>query len=55
LRCGPAPDHPRVVAARDWLVRHFDPASKPATYDPVREAERDASHSCWCWSAAQTL
>lgn len=55
LRCGLPPDHPRVTAARDWLVRHFDPASNPGTYVPEREIERDASYYYWCWSAAHAF
>jgi squalene-hopene/tetraprenyl-beta-curcumene cyclase len=55
LRCGLAPDHERVVAARDWLSRHFDPASNPGVYDPAREIERDASYYYWCWSASHAF
>ncbi len=55
LRCGLAPDDARVVAARDWLIRHFDPASNPGVFEPAREIERDASYYYWCWSVSHAF
>jgi len=55
LRCGLAPDHPRVVAARGWLERHFDPSRNPGDYDTVREVERRSSYYYACWSQAHAF
>jgi squalene-hopene/tetraprenyl-beta-curcumene cyclase len=55
LRCGLAPDHPRVVAAADWLREHFEAASHPGRYEPAREVERESSYYYWCWSAAHAF
>lgn len=55
LRCGLAPDHPRVVAAADWLRLHFEAARHPGRYEPAREVEREASYYYWCWSSAHAF
>jgi hypothetical protein len=55
LRCGLAPDHPRVVAARDWLVRHFSASANPGVFDPNREDERDGTYYYYAWSVAHAF
>lgn len=55
LRCGLGPDHPRVVAARDWLDRSFTTLTNPGTFEPARASDRDAPYFYWCWSLTHAL
>jgi squalene-hopene/tetraprenyl-beta-curcumene cyclase len=55
LACGRAQDHPRVLAARQWLIRHFDATRNPGTFQADREFIRDSSYYYWCWSIAHAL
>lgn len=55
LRLGLPADHPRVVAARDWLVRHFDAAGSPGAYPAARELQRRSVRHYWAWSAAHAI
>jgi squalene-hopene/tetraprenyl-beta-curcumene cyclase len=55
LRCGLAPGHPRVVAARGWLERHWSAATNPGTFEPIREVERDATYFYYGWSVAHAF
>jgi squalene-hopene/tetraprenyl-beta-curcumene cyclase len=55
LRCGLAKDHPRVVAARGWLERHFSATSNPGTFEPAREVDRDATYFYYTWSVAHAF
>src|SRR5262249_20896450 len=55
LRCGLAKDHPRVVAARRWLESHFSAASHPGTFEPAREADREANYFYYAWSVAHAF
>jgi squalene-hopene/tetraprenyl-beta-curcumene cyclase len=55
LACGLPKDHPRVVAARQWLETHFDPACHPGVYNPDREVNRSAVYYYYCWSLAQAF
>jgi squalene-hopene/tetraprenyl-beta-curcumene cyclase len=55
LRCGLAPDHPRVRAARAWLERNFDAARVPAAGAGARAGELEAAWTYWSWSAAHAL
>ena len=43
LRCGLSHDHPRVVAARDWLVRNFSAESNPGEFPGDRAVLQDAT------------
>jgi len=36
LLCGMKPDHPRVVAARNWLIQHFQNGAHPGSYPADR-------------------
>ena len=55
LRCGLSPDHPRVVAARQWLERHFSVSTVPGEFEPMREQDRDAAYFYYCWSVSHAL
>ncbi|MCY2929126.1 MAG: hypothetical protein NTV86_06450 [Planctomycetota bacterium] len=55
IRCGLPPDHPRVVAAREWLTRNFDPSHNPGHFESDREVLRDATYYYWTWSAAHAF
>ncbi|MEE8460422.1 MAG: prenyltransferase/squalene oxidase repeat-containing protein [Phycisphaerales bacterium] len=55
IRCGLAPDHPRVLAAQDWLQRNFSTRTNPGVFEPVLAADRDAALNYWCWSVSHAL
>jgi squalene-hopene/tetraprenyl-beta-curcumene cyclase len=55
LRCGLPPDHPRVVAARQWLEAHFSVAALPGTFEPDREVLRDGLYYYYCWAVAHAF
>ncbi len=55
LRCGLPADHPRVVAARAWLERHFTTETNPGAFEPALAGDRDAAWHYWCWSASHAL
>jgi len=55
LRCGLSPDHPRVVAARQWLERHFSVATVPGEFEPMREQDREAAYFYYCWSVSHAF
>jgi hypothetical protein len=55
LRCGLSPGHPRVVAARDWLERHFSASTNPGVFEPIREDECDATYYYYAWSVAHAF
>jgi squalene-hopene/tetraprenyl-beta-curcumene cyclase len=55
LAVGLVPDHPRVVAARGWLEKHFRAEIHPGTYQKEREAARQAVYYYYCCSLAQVL
>lgn len=48
-------DAPRLVAARDWLVRHFDPTRAAGDYAADRGVQRDAVYFYQSWSLAHAL
>lgn len=55
LACGLALDHPRVIAARQWLELHFSAASNPGTFKKNREVLRNAYYFYYCWSVAHAF
>ena len=55
IRCGLAPDHPRVEAARRWLETHFSATSNPGRFTEDREVLRDATYYYYCWSVGHAL
>jgi squalene-hopene/tetraprenyl-beta-curcumene cyclase len=55
LALGVAPDHPRVAAARNWLVDHFSADSHPGDYPPDREHLRQALYYYYSASVAQAF
>lgn len=52
LRCGLPQTHPRVVAAREWLLTRFDATRHPGTYRAEREEVRDSVWFYWSASVA---
>ena len=55
LRCGLAADHPRVVAARKWLLRNFSAAHNPGDFPADRAVLRDATYYYWTWAASHAF
>jgi len=55
IRLGLPLDHPRVVAARQWLERRFDPARNPGDFSTAAEVRRASSYYYWTWTAAHAL
>ena len=55
LRCGLPPAHPRVLAARGWLERHFSATHNPGTFAPAHAPERDATYFYYAWSLAHAF
>lgn len=55
LRCGLAEDHPRVVAARKWLVRNFSAAHNPGDFPADRAVLQDATYYYWVWAASHAF
>jgi hypothetical protein len=55
LRCGLAPAHPRVAAARRWLETHFSATTNPGTFEPARASDRDATYYYYAWSVAHAF
>lgn len=55
LRCGLAPDHPRVTAARDWLTKNFSAAHNPGAFSGERAVLRDATWYYWTWAASHAF
>src|SRR5262249_43324489 len=50
LRCGLAPGHRRVEAARRWLERNYSATTNPGVFAPARADERDATYFYYAWS-----
>ena len=55
LRCGLSYDHPRVVAARDWLVRNFSAETNPGEFPSDRAVLQDATYYYWTWAVAHAF
>lgn len=55
LACGLPPDHPRVVAAREWLKTHFSAEHNPGTFEPERAILQDATYYYWVWAVSHAL
>jgi hypothetical protein len=55
LACGLAHDDERVVGARAWLERRFDPERNAGDIPPERATEREASCYYAAWSAAHAF
>lgn len=55
IQCGLPPDHPRVLAARRWLERHFTPTTNPGTFNEDREVLRNATYYYYCWAVAHAF
>jgi squalene-hopene/tetraprenyl-beta-curcumene cyclase len=55
LLCGLPRSHPRVVAARRWLEKHFRADRHPGTFRPDHENRRAAVYYYYARSAARAL
>ena len=55
LRCGLSVDHPRVAAAKQWLIKHFDVEKHPGNFNDDREILRQAYFYYYCWSVAHAF
>jgi squalene-hopene/tetraprenyl-beta-curcumene cyclase len=55
LRCGLAANHPRVVAARNWLTRNFSAAHHPGAFAADRAVLQDATWYYWVWAASHAF
>ncbi len=55
IACGLPPDHPRRVAAQNWLHRHFSSTDHPGGYSPAREHLRPTLYYYYCYSASRAL
>jgi hypothetical protein len=50
IRCGLPRNHPRVIAAKQWLEMNFSVKNQPGTFAPDREVLRGATYYYWCWA-----
>lgn len=55
LQCRLPKDHPRVVAALDWLKRNFSAARNPGGFEPSREIQRRSTYYYWAWAVAHAF
>lgn len=55
LRTGFAPNHPRVVAAADWLRAHFTTDTIPGDFTPESARLAQSYYFYYCWSAAHAF
>ncbi len=55
LLCRVEKDDPRILAARDWLFKHFDPEHNPGTFNEDRKILRDAYYFYYAASVADTF
>ena len=55
LRCGLPADHPRVVAAGEWLERNFSATENPGRFNTDREVIRNGTYYYWTWAVAHAF
>jgi len=55
LACGLTPDHPRVVAAKNWLEYNFTVKNNPGKFNEDREVLRNATYYYYLWSVAHAF
>ena len=55
LACGLPTTHPRVRAARRWLVEHFSATRHPGRFTPETEWMRDAFYYYYAWAVSHAL
>lgn len=55
LACGLPPDHPRVRAAEQWLVRNFAADHNPGKFVPGNEDIRNSTFYYYCWSMTHAI
>jgi squalene-hopene/tetraprenyl-beta-curcumene cyclase len=55
LACGLPTDHPRVVAAKQWMQKNFSVSENPGRFAADRQAIRNATYYYHCWSLAHAM
>jgi squalene-hopene/tetraprenyl-beta-curcumene cyclase len=55
IACGLPADHPRRLAAQNWLHNHFSATDHPGSYAPNREHLRPTLYYYYCYSASRAL
>ena len=55
IRCGLPLDHPRVIAAREWLERNFSATDNPGEFNTDREVIRNGTYYYWAWAVAHAF
>lgn len=55
VQIGLPQDHPRVIAARRWLIDHFETGRNPGTFNDDRQSLAHATKYYWLWSAAHAM
>jgi squalene-hopene/tetraprenyl-beta-curcumene cyclase len=55
LRLGATAEDPRVVAAKRWLARNFDPEKNPGVFPERDEVRRRSGYYYWVWSGAHAM
>lgn len=55
VRSGLPCDHPRVVAARRWLERHFSATENPGKFPADRRVLQNATYYYWAWSVSHAF
>ncbi len=55
IACGLPPDHPRRIAAQNWLRNNFSATQHPGNYSPAREHLRPTLYYYYCYSASRAL
>ncbi|MGD9125875.1 MAG: hypothetical protein PVH19_00730 [Planctomycetia bacterium] len=55
VRAGLPPDHPRVVASRRWLERHFSVTKNPGEFATDRQVLQNATYYYWTWAVAHAF
>jgi hypothetical protein len=55
IDCGLPADHPRLVAARNWLGKRFDVEHNPGKFVPGNEDLRDATYFYYCRGLARVM
>lgn len=48
-------DHPRVLAAKRWLVQHFETSKNPGEFNVDRQSLAHATKFYWLWTAAHAM
>lgn len=53
--CGLEMEHPRIVAARNWLMKNFSATTHPGEFVESRKAVQNAYYFYYAWSVARAM